>query len=141
VDANKPVRRTCLDCDAREGEMHDPLCRQRQPPPTSTRTCCRSAQWERHRDDCHLLAVTAPATPAGPVASTGGSSSYYAIPEDATDLQDLIEQKEMSFARGNLFKALFRMGEKEGIDVGYDLNKLQWFLDRMKRMHQQGRRL
>lgn len=73
--------------------------------------------------------------------SDGGSSSYYHIPKDATDLQDLIEDKEMSFARGNLFKALYRLGEKEGIDHAYDLNKMQWFLDRMKRMHSRGLRL
>lgn len=33
------------------------------------------------------------------------------------------------------------MGEKEGIDIECDLNKLQWFLDRMKEMHRKGLRL
>ena len=75
------------------------------------------------------------------IVSDGGSSNYYKLPDDAADLQDLIEDKEMSFARGNLFKALYRMGEKDGIDVGYDLRKMQWFLDRMKRMHKRGKRL
>lgn len=75
------------------------------------------------------------------VKSTGGSSGYYAVPEGATDLQDLIEAKGMSFARGNLFKALYRLGVKEGTDVGYDLNKLQWFLDRLKLMHERGQHL
>jgi len=79
--------------------------------------------------------------PTAKIKSSGGSSKYYAIPEDAKDLQDLIEVKEMSFARGNLFKALYRLGVKDGTDVGYDLNKLQWFLDRLKQMHERGQRL
>lgn len=101
---------------------------------------CGAGAGGLHADHCPSRFQNV-ATKAKPVASTGGSSSYYAIPEGASDLQDLIEQKEMSFARGNLFKALFRMGEKDGIDVGYDLNKLQWFLDRMKKMHSKGQRL
>ena len=79
--------------------------------------------------------------PSEPMPSTGGSSGYYKLPPSAADLQDLIEEKEMSFARGNLFKALYRMGAKEGVDLEYDLNKLQWFLDRMRLMHQRGKRL
>lgn len=77
----------------------------------------------------------------GPVASDGGSSAYYKLPPQATDLMDLIEAEEMSFARGNMFKALFRLGKKAGTDVEYDLNKLQWFLDRMREMHTKGQRL
>lgn len=75
------------------------------------------------------------------VKSDGGSSAYYKLPASATDLMDLIEAEEMSFARGNMFKALFRLGKKAGTDVEYDLNKLQWFLDRMREMHSKGQRL
>lgn len=82
-----------------------------------------------------------PPQPSTKVASSGGSSGYYKIPEAASDLQDLIELKEMSFARGNIFKALYRMGEKAGIDAEYDLNKIQWFLDRLRLMHRMGLRL
>ncbi len=77
----------------------------------------------------------------GPVKSDGGSSAYYKLPPEATDLMDLIEAEEMSFARGNMFKALFRLGKKAGTDVEYDLNKLQWFLDRMRDMHRKDQRL
>lgn len=82
-----------------------------------------------------------PALDDGPVKSDGGSSAYYKLPASATDLMDLIEAEEMSFARGNMFKALFRLGKKAGTDVEYDLNKLQWFLDRMREMHSKGQRL
>jgi len=75
------------------------------------------------------------------IKSDGGSSSYYMLPDGAKELNDLIEHKGMSFARGNLFKALYRLGEKDGIGTEYDLNKLQYFLDRLKGMYSAGRRL
>lgn len=100
------------------------------------------AEWGEYAAKCSCNTTpTAIYTATPKVASTGGSSAYYKIPPEAEDLQDLIELKEMSFARGNLFKALYRMGEKEGIDVEYDLNKLQWFLDRLRKMNAQGLRV
>lgn len=60
----------------------------------------------------------------------GGSTDYYKLPHNATDLQDLIEHKDMSFARGNVFKACYRLGENK-VDPLRDLYKIQWFVDRM----------
>lgn len=80
-------------------------------------------------------------TPTGKIKSDGGSSAYYQFPDGAKELNDLIEHRDMSFARGNMFKALYRLGEKEGVDVAYDLNKMQLFLDRLKKMHSEGKRL
>jgi hypothetical protein len=48
-----------------------------------------------------------------PVTSDGGSTSYYELPPHATELNDLIEHKGMSFALGNIFKACYRFGEKD----------------------------
>lgn len=66
------------------------------------------------------------------VKSDGGSSDYYRLPEGATDLQDLIEYKNMSFAQGNIFKAMYRLGEKDGTSALYDVNKVIWFAFRLK---------
>lgn len=66
------------------------------------------------------------------VASDGGPSSYYDFPESST-LNDLIEFKEMGFAQGNIFKAAFRLGHKEGISLDYDLNKIEYYVDRMRK--------
>lgn len=67
--------------------------------------------------------------------SDGGSSSYYSIPAGARDLLDLIEHKRMEFGLGNIFKAVYRLGEKDGTTARYDLNKIIFFaqreLDRM----------
>lgn len=80
-------------------------------------------------------------TEDGPVVSDGGSSTYYFLPKDAVELQDLIEFKDMSFARANIFKAVYRLGEKAGTDALYDVNKIIFFAERMKRMIEAGRSL
>jgi hypothetical protein len=75
------------------------------------------------------LQVHAEVTSTG--TSTGGSTGYYKLPEGATDLQDLIEAKRMSFSRGNIFKAAYRLGEKDVASEAYDLRKIIWFAERM----------
>jgi hypothetical protein len=72
-------------------------------------------------------------------ASSGGSTDYYDLPEGAVTLNDLIEDKGMSFARGNCFKALYRLGNKQGVDHLYDLNKIIYFAERMKGMIADGK--
>jgi hypothetical protein len=62
--------------------------------------------------------------------SDGSSTDYYKIPSWATDLIDLIEHKKMNFAIGNIFKACYRLGEKDGIDRAYDLRKIIFFAQR-----------
>ena len=59
---------------------------------------------------------------------TGGSTDYYKIPAGAKDLQDLIEYKNMNFAQGNIFKAIYRIKDKGNLK--YDLNKIIWFAER-----------
>ena len=70
--------------------------------------------------------------PKQKVSSDGGSTEYYDLPEGAKTLNDLIEYKEMSFARGNIFKAAYRLGEKDVADELYDLNKIIYFANRLK---------
>jgi hypothetical protein len=70
--------------------------------------------------------------------SDGGSTSYYELPEHATELKHLIAHRGMSFARGNVFKACYRLGEKEGADILYDLRKMRFFVDDMIEMYERG---
>ncbi len=67
-----------------------------------------------------------------PIQSDGGSTSYYELPKGATELNDLIEHKGMSFALGNIFKACYRFGEKDAASRLYDLNKIIYFAERLK---------
>lgn len=69
----------------------------------------------------------------GPISqgrSDGSSTDYYKIPVGSTDLIDLIEHKNMNFAIGNIFKACYRLGQKEGNDDAYDLRKIIFFAER-----------
>jgi hypothetical protein len=66
-----------------------------------------------------------------PVTSDGGSTSYYELPPHATELNDLIEHKGMSFALGNIFKACYRFGEKDAASRMYDLTKIIYFAERL----------
>jgi len=69
--------------------------------------------------------------------SDGGSTSYYELPPQATELNDLIEHKNMSFALGNIFKACYRFGEKDAASRLYDLNKIIYFAERLKALETQ----
>lgn len=61
----------------------------------------------------------------------GGSNPVqYALPDDAKELQDLIEYREMNFAIGNIFKAAYRLGKCSHSDKARDLNKIIWFAQR-----------
>jgi hypothetical protein len=75
------------------------------------------------------------------VSSDGLSTSYYTIPEHATELRHLISHKGMSKSRGDIFKACYRLGEKDGTDVLYDLNKMEFFIKDLKEMYSRGEHL
>lgn len=84
------------------------------------------------------MPVTKP-PPSSKETSTGWSSDYYKLPPNAKELQDLIEARSMNFALGNIFKACWRMGLKEGTDRTYDLRKIIWYAQReLTRIEGQG---
>ena len=62
--------------------------------------------------------------------SDGGSTSYYTFPMTSRDIGDLIDFKEMNYNIGNIFKACYRLGEKQGISKAYDLKKIMFFATR-----------
>ncbi len=70
--------------------------------------------------------------------SDGGSTAYYTIPEHARELRHLISHKNMSKSRGDVFKACYRLGEKEGVDLMYELNKMEFFVQDLKDMYERG---
>ena len=61
------------------------------------------------------------------IKSDGGSTDYYKLPEGATELNDLIYYKQMNWPRANIFKAAYRLGEKDVATEEYDLNKIIYF--------------
>lgn len=77
----------------------------------------------------------------GGITSDGGSSAYYRLPPHATELRHLISARGMSKARGDIFKACYRLGQKDGVDVGYDLRKMKFFIEDLIEMHGRGEHL
>jgi hypothetical protein len=75
------------------------------------------------------------------IASDGSSTGYYAVPDHATELRHLISHKGMSKSRGDIFKACYRLGEKDGVDTLYDLNKMKFFIEDLIEMHSRGEHL
>ena len=69
----------------------------------------------------------------------GGSSSYYKLPEWATELDDLIIYKKMPWPIANIFKACYRWVEKHGNSLEYEGNKIGWFHKRLMQHLKEGR--
>ena len=64
--------------------------------------------------------------------NNGGSTNYYKIKSEWKDLQDVIEERNMNFAQGNILKAAWCLGSKrhEGTNYERELNKIIWFCER-----------
>lgn len=75
------------------------------------------------------------------IVSDGGSTDYYKLPPHATELKHLISHKSMSFARGNIFKACYRLGEKQGVNLEYDLQKIKFFIDDLIEMNKKNEKI
>ena len=89
------------------------------------------AKWDLNKMDCNPKDRIK-------IESDGLSTSYYVLPTHATELRHLISFKGMSKSRGDIFKACYRLGEKQGTDVAYDLNKMKFFIQDLIEMHQRG---
>jgi len=61
----------------------------------------------------------------------GSTPSQYALPDNASEIQDLIEFRNMSFSQGNIFKACYRMGHCDHSNKMRDLRKIMWFAKRL----------
>ena len=80
-------------------------------------------------------------TPAVEPKTKGGSTSYYDLPPNPNTLQDLIEHRNMNGSVKDVFKACYRLGQKDGmsdiddVTVLYKLRRLpvkQFHLDEEK---------
>ena len=99
-------------------------------------------EWDWVIDHCagDIIAdrVIEPATETTKIKSDGGQTDYYKLPEHATELRHLISARGMSKSRGDIFKACYRLGEKDGSDVLYDLKKILFFAQDLIEMYERG---
>ncbi len=64
--------------------------------------------------------------------NNGGSTDYYKFKPEWKICQDVIEDRKMNFAQGNIFKVAFcfNKGRHDSATYERDLNKIKWFADR-----------
>ena len=75
------------------------------------------------------------------ILSDGSATSYFQIPDHATELRHLISHRGMSKSRGDIFKACYRLGEKQNTSTLYDLNKMKFFIEDLLEMYERGEHL
>jgi len=71
----------------------------------------------------------------------GSAPWYYKLPVGATDLQDLIEFKGMSFSLGSIFKSCYSIGSCNSSDKLKSLREIAWLVDRLIKEEEEGRKL
>ena len=59
--------------------------------------------------------------------SDGSSASYYILPEDARELQDLISHRDMNAQIGEIFRACYRYGRCRHSDRLRDAKKILFY--------------
>ena len=61
--------------------------------------------------------------------SDGSTASYYELPEDAKELQDLISHHDMNSQIGEIFRACYRYGLVEHSDKLRDAKKIKFYAE------------
>lgn len=59
--------------------------------------------------------------------SDGSTASYYELPENATELQELISAKNMNAQIGEIFRACYRYGEVSHSPMIRDIKKILFY--------------
>jgi Flp pilus assembly CpaF family ATPase len=63
------------------------------------------------------------------VASDGSTASYYELPENAKELQDLISCKDMNAQMGEIFRAVYRYGQVAHSEKMRDAKKIRYYIE------------
>lgn len=76
-----------------------------------------------------------------PITSDGSTASYYELPKQAKELQQLISHKNMNAQMGEIFRATYRYGEVAHSECERDLKKIIFYanaeLERLAKLKQQ----
>jgi len=83
--------------------------------------------WNRLREE-HPPMITLD-TPRNTAVSDGATASYYELPSDASQLQDLISKKDMSAQIGEIFRSCYRYGEVSHSDKLRDAKKIKFYAE------------
>lgn len=74
----------------------------------------------------------------GKVRSDGSTASYYELPNNATELQDLISAKNMNAQIGEIFRECYRYGQASHSDEIRGIKKILFYakaeLERLQKL-------
>lgn len=74
--------------------------------------------------------------------SDGSSADYYKLPDNATQLQDLISHRDMNSQIGEIFRSCYRYGFASHSDKLRDAKKIHFYIqaeiERLEKLNQQG---
>lgn len=73
------------------------------------------------------IAVIEPSQAPSVKSDGGGGQNYYDLPKGATQLQDLIEHRNMNGNVKDIFKSCYRAGLKDGTSEEYDARKRAYY--------------
>lgn len=92
---------------------------------------CTAACQARSINDCTPAELDAAIQPAQSllVASDGSTASYYELPKDATELQDLISYRNMNAQVGEMFRACYRYGRASHSSQLRDMKKVKFYAE------------
>lgn len=72
------------------------------------------------------------------VTSDGSSASYYELPSNASELQDLISAKNMNAQIGEIFRECYRYGQASHCDEMRGIKKILFYANaELKRLNNQ----
>ena len=79
--------------------------------------------------DTPSIQIIAPPGLESPTQSDGSTASYYELPSDANELQDLISFKSMNAQIGEIFRAAYRYGEVAHSKKLRDAKKIKFYAE------------
>jgi hypothetical protein len=95
--------------------------------------CSYGTAWSIKQEFCQEkpMALEKRLEEIAPVVSVsdGSTASYYELPAEATELQDLISFKDMNAQMGEIFRGTYRYGQASHSDRLRDAKKIKFYID------------
>ena len=95
--------------------------------------CSYGTAWSIKQEFCQEkpMALEKRLEEIAPVVSVsdGSTASYYELPAEATELQDLISFKDMNAQMGEIFRGTYRYGQASHSDLLRDAKKIKFYID------------
>ena len=89
----------------------------------------RKAHPAIERDNITVQPYITPGNLVDSSTSDGSTADYYQLPKNASELQDLISEKDMNAQLGEIFRACYRYGEVSHSSKLRDAKKMQFYIE------------